>query len=238
MDFKKLDLKVRNLRSKDARYDVALGNSVVVRVAATGGKSFVLKALIGDKQQRLALGSYPATGVRVAFDKAEALKAQIRDGLDPRVAERRKEQGTEAPRTLAEAAERYIAEHVKAKNSAAWAAESERMLRQDVLPRLGLYPLAQLTKSDLSAVISKKAADLKAAKRRGTAANRLRAVLSKFCGFCEESCPVDSIVETHIHEYHGEKRGDLYFTKEMLLAVGDRYEGDIAKAREADARFR
>ena len=59
-----------------------------------------------------------------------------------------------------------------------------------------------------------------------------------FCGFCEESCPVDSIVETHIHEYHGEKRGDLYFTKEMLLAVGDRYEGDIAKAREADARFR
>ena len=59
-----------------------------------------------------------------------------------------------------------------------------------------------------------------------------------FCGFCEESCPVDSIVETHIHEYHGEKRGDLYFTKEMLLAVGDRYEADIAKAREADARFR
>lgn len=41
-----------------------------------------------------------------------------------------------------------------------------------------------------------------------------------FCGFCEESCPVDSIVETQIHEYHGEKRGDLYFTKEMLLAVG------------------
>ena len=28
-----------------------------------------------------------------------------------------------------------------------------------------------------------------------------------FCGFCEESCPVDSIVETHIFEYHGEKRG-------------------------------
>jgi NADH-quinone oxidoreductase subunit I len=45
-----------------------------------------------------------------------------------------------------------------------------------------------------------------------------------FCGFCEESCPVDSIVETHILEYHGEKRGDLYFTKDMLLAVGDRYE--------------
>ncbi|WP_432785239.1 NADH-quinone oxidoreductase subunit I [Oligella sp. MSHR50489EDL] len=59
-----------------------------------------------------------------------------------------------------------------------------------------------------------------------------------FCGFCEESCPVDSIVETHIHEYHGEKRGDLYFTKDMLLAVGDRYEDEIAKRREADAPYR
>ncbi len=59
-----------------------------------------------------------------------------------------------------------------------------------------------------------------------------------FCGFCEESCPVDSIVETNILEYHGEKRGDLYFTKEMLLAVGDRYEKDIAANRAADAAYR
>jgi NADH-quinone oxidoreductase subunit I len=59
-----------------------------------------------------------------------------------------------------------------------------------------------------------------------------------FCGFCEEACPVDAIVETDIYEYHGEKRGDLYFTKEMLLAVGDRYEKQIAAAREADATYR
>ncbi len=59
-----------------------------------------------------------------------------------------------------------------------------------------------------------------------------------FCGMCEESCPVDSIVETHILEYHGEKRGDLYYTKEMLLAVGDRYEERIAKDRAEDAAYR
>ena len=59
-----------------------------------------------------------------------------------------------------------------------------------------------------------------------------------FCGFCEESCPVDSIVETRQFEYHGEKRGDLYYTKDMLLAVGDRYEDQIAKDRAADAAFR
>ena len=59
-----------------------------------------------------------------------------------------------------------------------------------------------------------------------------------FWGFCEEACPVDAIVETSIFEYHGEKRGDLYFTKEMLLAVGDRYEPEIAAQKEADAKYR
>ena len=59
-----------------------------------------------------------------------------------------------------------------------------------------------------------------------------------FCGFCEESCPVDSIVETRIFEYHGERRGDLVYTKEMLLAIGDRYEAQIAKDRAADAAYR
>jgi NADH-quinone oxidoreductase subunit I len=59
-----------------------------------------------------------------------------------------------------------------------------------------------------------------------------------FCGFCEEACPVDAIVETRILEYHGEKRGDLYYTKEMLLAVGDRYEEQIARDRADDARYR
>lgn len=59
-----------------------------------------------------------------------------------------------------------------------------------------------------------------------------------FCGFCEEACPVDAIVETRVLEYHGEKRGDLYYTKQMLLAVGDRYEAQIAQDRQADAKYR
>lgn len=59
-----------------------------------------------------------------------------------------------------------------------------------------------------------------------------------FCGFCEEACPVDAIIETHIFEYHGEKRGDLYFTKPMLLAVGDRFKEEIAERKNADAKYR
>jgi len=59
-----------------------------------------------------------------------------------------------------------------------------------------------------------------------------------YCGFCEESCPVDSIVETNNHEFHFESRGETVYTKPMLLAIGDRYEAEIARDREVDARFR
>ena len=59
-----------------------------------------------------------------------------------------------------------------------------------------------------------------------------------YCGFCEESCPVDSIVETGIYEYHFENRGENIMTQEKLLAVGDKYEAEIAAARAADAPYR
>ena len=59
-----------------------------------------------------------------------------------------------------------------------------------------------------------------------------------YCGFCEEACPVDAIVETRIHEYHMERRGENIMTKEKLLAVGERYEAMIAADKAADARYR
>ena len=59
-----------------------------------------------------------------------------------------------------------------------------------------------------------------------------------YCGFCEESCPVDSIVETHILEYHFDKRGQNVVTKPQLLAIGDRLEAEIAERRAADAAYR
>jgi len=59
-----------------------------------------------------------------------------------------------------------------------------------------------------------------------------------FCGFCEEACPVDSIVETRFIDYHFENRGEQIMTKDKLLAMGDRFETQIAADRAADAPYR
>jgi NADH-quinone oxidoreductase subunit I len=59
-----------------------------------------------------------------------------------------------------------------------------------------------------------------------------------YCGFCEEACPVDSIVLTNMADYHITSRGDNIMTKETLLALGDKYEAEIAKDREAEKPYR
>ena len=59
-----------------------------------------------------------------------------------------------------------------------------------------------------------------------------------YCGFCEESCPVDSIVETRFFEYHFEDPADSIMTKEKLLAIGDKYEKQLAEDRAAQAPYR
>ncbi|MDX1253013.1 MAG: NADH-quinone oxidoreductase subunit NuoI [Gammaproteobacteria bacterium] len=59
-----------------------------------------------------------------------------------------------------------------------------------------------------------------------------------YCGFCEEACPVDAIVETRLFEYHFESRDGTVMTKDKLLAMGDRYEKEIAADRARDAAYR
>ncbi len=59
-----------------------------------------------------------------------------------------------------------------------------------------------------------------------------------YCGFCEEACPVDAIVEGPNFEFASETREELYYTKEKLLANGDRWETQIAANIAADAPYR
>lgn len=59
-----------------------------------------------------------------------------------------------------------------------------------------------------------------------------------YCGFCEEACPVDSIVLTNMSDYTIYERGENILTKEKLLAIGDKYETQIAKDREQDKDYR
>lgn len=59
-----------------------------------------------------------------------------------------------------------------------------------------------------------------------------------YCGFCQEACPVDAIVEGPNFEFSTETREELFYTKEKLLANGERWEAEIARNLELDAPYR
>merc|ERR1712000_580125 len=58
------------------------------------------------------------------------------------------------------------------------------------------------------------------------------------CSYCQESCPVDAIVESPNAEYATETREELLYNKEKLLANGDKWEPELAAAARADAPYR
>ncbi len=59
-----------------------------------------------------------------------------------------------------------------------------------------------------------------------------------YCGYCQEACPVDAIVEGPNFEFAAETREELFYDKEKLLANGDRWEAEIAKALSLAAPYR
>jgi NADH dehydrogenase (ubiquinone) Fe-S protein 8 len=59
-----------------------------------------------------------------------------------------------------------------------------------------------------------------------------------YCGYCQEACPVDAIVETSNAEFTTEWREELLYNKEKLLANGDRAEAAYASNLHQDHLYR
>ncbi|MGH7191746.1 MAG: NuoI/complex I 23 kDa subunit family protein, partial [Acetobacteraceae bacterium] len=59
-----------------------------------------------------------------------------------------------------------------------------------------------------------------------------------YCDLCEESCPVDAIVQGPNFEFATETREELMYDKAKLLSNGDRWETEIARRLELDAPYR
>ena len=59
-----------------------------------------------------------------------------------------------------------------------------------------------------------------------------------YCGLCQESCPVDAIVQGPNFEFATETREELYYNKEKLLDNGDRWESVLAKNIKLDKPYK
>ncbi len=135
--------------------------SVLYRVAGKTGRTGTGRTRYG-KQQRLTLGRWPDVGLKEALDRARAIIAGATEGRDPKRAMEEEERVRDETR-LDEVISRFIAQECKA-NVKSWK-NIERILRLYVLPRWGEWPLAEIRRKHVHALLD----DLVESDKRGTA---------------------------------------------------------------------
>ena len=148
------DEAVRAAAAKDKPYKIADGRGLSLFVSTSGHKSWRLKYRKDGKEQLMTLGSYPDVSLRDAREKQDTARKILREGRDPRHAEKRaKLVGVvDSVMTLEAVARRW-----HAVNQSKWkpvhASDVIRSLERDVFPDLGAMPMDEIDKPTLLAVL-------------------------------------------------------------------------------------
>ena len=150
-----------------------------VRVRPSGAKTYMVmyRAGIGrgSPLRKITIGRHGSPWTPdTARAEAKRLLGQVAGGADPAAAkaERRRAE------TVADLAERFLAEHVKARRKGRTAAEYQRLLDRLILPALGRKKIADVARTDVARLHH-------AGRGAPYQANRTLAVLSKMFNLAE-----------------------------------------------------
>jgi integrase len=152
----------------------AVESGLAVRITDRGAVSFIVTRRVkgSPKPVRITIGRYGDVSLADARARAAALKAEMREGSDPR--RRQREEIEAKKRADHEArleelratvhrfdavAERYIAEHSKMRRSAHYTA---LVIRKDLVPRWGSLPVTKITRRHVTEMLH----DIKGDKER------------------------------------------------------------------------
>jgi integrase len=141
------DRYVASLRAQPERYTRWDGGGFGIRVTPRGIKSWVLAYHFQGRSRFLTLGSYPQMGVADAHIAVAAARKLLAQDVDPgtvKVAARKTERDAV---TVAELVEEYLAKWARPRKRSA--AEDERQLRKDAIPRWGHRKAKDITRRDV-----------------------------------------------------------------------------------------
>lgn len=194
-----------------------------LRVRPSGRKTYVLMYRVNGRLRKATLGQHGTLTPDEARTEAHEQLGAVRKGHDPAAerADRRR-----AP-TMADLAERYLAEHADVHKKATSAARDREILRTRIFPALGSRKVAEVTRAD----VGKLHHSMRDIPYR---ANRTLALLSKMFNLAEAwgLRPDGSNPCRHVRRYR-EKRRERFLSREELARLGDALQQADQEGSEA-----
>lgn len=147
------DAKLRNLTEPGKHFD---GGGLYLDLTKAGGRYWRLKYRHSGKEKLLALGVYPAVGLKDARNQANAARETLKAGGDPGALRKtdKAQAAHDAANTL-EAVARAWHQHQAARWDSATAARVLASLAADIFPTLGARPMASIKPGEVRAAIVK-----------------------------------------------------------------------------------
>lgn len=206
------DTRLRSLKPKPNRYLVWDQNGLGVRVGTSGKKSFVYTYREGKRVRWITLGTYPQMSLADArFKHAEVLKAKAEGGrpADALLAER--QEAREAP-TVTWLADYYIERYAQ-RHKRSWQ-EDERLLRKDVLPRIGHLKARDAKRRHIVEILE----DI-ADRGAPVTANRTLAVITRMFNFAVERELLGATPAAGIKRVHREQGRERVLSEQEIRAL-------------------
>ena len=220
------DAQLRKLSTPGKHFD---GGGLYLELTAAGGRYWRLKYRIAGKEKRLALGVYPAIGLKEARDLAAQARQAIQAGDDPgELRKTAKAQAVhEAVNTFRAVADEWIAHQ-----SARWTPGTRERIRAsldaNILKTLGTRPLASI--KPLEVMTAVKAIEARnACDQAGRVLQRVKAIFRWAVIHRRiDSNPMLDLVQSEILKPRATKHRAALPDKELptFLVQLDAYDGD------------
>jgi integrase len=218
----KADQTIRSLPAPEKRREIPDDRitGLYLVVQPSGAKSWAVRYRADGAPRKLTLGPYPAVDLATARKRAQEALGDLARGVDPAA---RKKAAKEAHRAEQSTADRvdavaalFVERYAKRTAGPLWARETERLLKVEVIPKLGAKRLGDVKRADIHDLLD-------GIVDRGSpfTANRTLAVLRRMCNWAIErgiiaASPVDKIKPPAVED----ARDRVLSDDEIRLAEG------------------
>ena len=140
------EMKIKKAKPKDKAYKISDGDGMHVLVSPNGSKYWRLKYRFDGKEKLLALGIYPEVTLTEAREKRLAARKLISQKIDPGAKKRQdKIESKLSSQSTFEVIARKWHEKKQSELSERYATTIMTRLEADVFPRIGHYPIKDIT---------------------------------------------------------------------------------------------